>query len=38
MRKSFDAEFRSKVSLDAIREEKILAELSSQSAFTVLTK
>ena len=30
MRKSFDTEFMAKVALDAIREEKTLAELSSQ--------
>ena len=30
MRKSFDTEFMSKVALEAIREEKTLAELSSQ--------
>ena len=30
MRKSFDTEFMAKVALEAIREEKTLAELSSQ--------
>ncbi|WP_295104125.1 hypothetical protein [uncultured Candidatus Kuenenia sp.] len=30
MRKGFDAEYMAKVALDAIREEKTLAELSSQ--------